>query len=186
VAKLNQTEILAQVIELLTPLNSEERQRIVQASLTFLGEKSTGLPTRLSSDITDGEEDVDLPIRARGWLKQNGILIEQIQQVLHLSSGQVEVIASDIPGSSTKERTVNAYVLAGLAKFLLSGEMKFDDKFAREVCAKSGCFDATNHSTYLKGRGNLFTGTKDAGWALTAPGLKQAAELIKTLTRSRQ
>jgi hypothetical protein len=184
-AKANQTEILAKIIELLTPLSSEERQRMVKASLTFLGESQLSA-TRAQNEQTDEDanQDLGLPVRVRSWLKQNGILTDQFQQVFHVVNDEVEVIASAIPGASTKERTINAYVLAGLAKFLISGEMKFDDKFARDVCSKSGCFDATNHSTYLKARSNLFTGSKDAGWALTAPGLKHSADLVKALTKS--
>ena len=64
---------------------------------------------------------------------------------------------------------------------LISGEAKFTDKDARDVCSSAGCYDATNHATTLKAKGNWFTGTKDKGWALTAPGLKHAATLVKSL-----
>jgi hypothetical protein len=183
-AKANQTEILAKFIELLTPLSSEERQRMVRASLTFLGEQSPD--ERKSSEVkTDegGDDDLNLPVRARAWFKQSGLTSEQLQQVFHFADGKVDVIASDIPGSSTKVKTVNAYVLAGLAKYLASGDLKFDDKSARSVCSTSGCYDNTNHATYLKSKGNLFTGSKE-GWAMTTPGLKHAAELVKALTKS--
>lgn len=182
-AKPTHTEMLGQMIELLTPLSSEERQRMVRASMTFLGEPSV-VAARLSeegSGIDDSAGELVLPPRVRMWRKQNGLTDGQLQQVFSFADEKVEVIASEIPGASTKERTVNAYVLAGLAKYLASGEPKFDDKSARAVCSDSGSYDSTNHSTYLKGKGNLFNGSKDAGWALTAPGLKHAADLVKRL-----
>jgi hypothetical protein len=186
-AKINQTEVLGRIIELLTPLASDDRHRIVNASLTFLGEHRGGAKgLQEEGQDQDSGDDLGLAPRAGMWRKQSGITPEQLQQVFHVSDGKVDVIASEIPGASTKERTVNAYVLAGLAKYLATGDPKFDDKSARSVCSTSGCYDNTNHATYLKARGNLFAGTKDAGWSLTTPGLRHAAELVKTLTRAQQ
>jgi len=184
-AKANQTEILAKLIDLLTPLKSEERQRMVNASLTFLGDQVSGQikSAEMRTEVGDDNDDLNLPIRARAWVRQIGLTSEQLQQVFHFADGKVDVIASDIPGSSAKVKTVNAYVLAGLAKYLASGDLKFDDKLARSVCATSGCYDNTNHATYLKAKGNLFTGSKE-GWAMTSPGLKHGAELVKALTKS--
>lgn len=184
-AKPTQTQVLAQIIELLTPLNSEERQRMVKASLTFLGEGSLG--AERAPDELLGPEDIGgrlaLPLRARAWLKQNGLTEHQLEQVFSFSDGKVELNATESPGASNKERTVNAYVLAGLLRYLASGEQKFDDKSARVLCSDAGCYDSTNHATYLKSRSNLFTGTKDAGWVLTGPGLKHAADLVKRLVQ---
>jgi hypothetical protein len=167
------------MIELLTPLSSEDRQRLVGATLTFLGENSA------ISKRADGSEDAvdegSLPPRASTWRKQNGLSMEQINQVFHIIGDKVEVL--EVPGASNKEKTINAYVLAGLGRYLVSGDPRFDDKFARDVCSTAGCYDGTNHSTILKTRGNLFTGDKGAGWTLTSPGLKQAADLVKALTK---
>ena len=44
-----------------------------------------------------------------------------------------------------------------------------------------GCFDGSNHALYMKGKGNVLGGSKDAGWTLTGPGLKAGAELVKKL-----
>jgi hypothetical protein len=175
----SQTEILSQMIELLMPLSSEDRQRLVGAALTFLGENSTVL--RRTGEDQGGEEDNGLSARARTWRKQNGLSMEQLEQVFHIAEGKVEVL--EVPGASAREKTINAYVLTGLANYIGSGESKFDDKSARHVCSTSGCYDNTNHAAYLKAKGNLFTGTKDLGWSLTTPGLKHAADLVKALTK---
>ena len=74
-------------------------------------------------------------------------------------------------------------LVAGAARLIVTGEPKFDDREARDLCERFGFFDPTNHSKYVKG-GSEFTGSKDKGWTLTAPGLKQAALLIAELTRS--
>jgi hypothetical protein len=174
----SQTEILSQMIELLTPLKSEDRQRLIGATLTFLGENSP-ISKKLDGDEAHGDNTA-LPARANAWRKQNGLSMEQLNQVFHLDGDKVEVLG--VPGASNKEKTINSYVLAGLGKYLASGEAKFDDRFARDVCSMAGCYDRTNHATYLRAKGNLFTGDKDAGWIVTAPGLKHAADLVKAST----
>jgi hypothetical protein len=35
----------------------------------------------------------------------------------------------------------------------------------------------------MSAKGNLFTGSKDKGWKLTAPGLKRGAELVKVIAQ---
>ena len=64
---------------------------------------------------------------------------------------------------------------------MISGEPKFSDKDARALCSSAGCYDPTNHAATLKSKGNWFTGTKEKGWVLTAPGLKHAATIVKNL-----
>ncbi len=185
------TEIVTEIVELLTPIDSAERARVIQASLTLLGEafpvgSSPSSAVGGGSSTTEGDRDgtATLPARAGAWMKQNGISLEELQQVFHLENGGAEVIAGDIPGKNKKDKTYSAYILTGLSKLLSSGSPTFDDKAARALCQSSGCYDKANHSVHIKERGNEFTGTKEKGWSLTAPGLKRAAALIKEMTKS--
>jgi hypothetical protein len=183
------TEIVTEIVELLTPIESEERHRVIQACLTLLGETfSASTPTAAGSGTNPaGDEGDELPTmlpRARSWMKQNGISLDELQQVFHLEDGSADVIASEIPGKNKKEKTYNAYVLAGIARLLSTGVPSFDDKTARALCVSSGCYDTANHSVTIKDRGNEFTGTKEKGWSLTAPGLKRGAVLVKEMTKA--
>lgn len=185
-AKVNRTDILSQVINLLEPLKSEERKRIMQASMTFLGEAPIKTADAIdTADNHGGDANIDnddnLPVRARQWFKQNGISLDHLQHVFHIENEKVEIIAPDIPGKSDKEKTINAYVLTGLSRFLLTGESKFDDKLARSICVSTGCYDATNHATYMKAKGNYLSGSKESGWTITGPGLKHGAEVVKQI-----
>ncbi|HEY2033404.1 MAG TPA: hypothetical protein VGH02_06915 [Rhizomicrobium sp.] len=171
-------EIMSTMVDLLSPLPSEERQRIIQATLVLLGETPiTTKKTAESSSENEGE-DLSWPPKAKAWSKQNGLTPDLIDQVFHGKDGAFEVIVEP-PGRSQREKTINAYILTGIAKLLGTGETTFDDKSARELCVTAGCYSGTNHATYLKDRGNDFTGNREAGWTLTSPGLKHAAELIK-------
>jgi hypothetical protein len=171
------------VVEILKPLSSEDRARVIRAAMILLGDVDVG-----GSQILDAGGPIDagtnlgaLPPRARAWMKQNSISEAQIQQVFHMAEGAAEVIAVHVPGKNKKEQTYNSYILTGLGQFLLTGNATFQDKAARALCELSGCYDSANHSAHLKDRGNEFAGSKDKGWTLTTPGLIRAAEIIKGL-----
>lgn len=174
---------MTKIVEILTPLPSEERARVIRAAMVLLGETALGgTSSERSADIATVDTK-GLPPRARMWMKQNGVTDEELQQVFHIAEGDVEIIAPHMPGRNKKEQTYAAYILTGIAQLLASGAPTFQDKTARALCSSAGCYDPANHSTHIRDRSNEFTGTKDKGWTLTAPGLKRAAEIIKELQR---
>jgi hypothetical protein len=174
-------DTLATIIEALKPLSSEERTRLVRAAMVFLGETpATKDLAGISEDSVNSEQ---FPPRAKAWMRQHSVTTDQLEEVFHLSDGTAEVMGS-LPGRNKKEQTYSAYILTGLCKLLLTGSPSFDDKAARELCEKSGCYDSANHSAHLRDRGNEFSGSKEKGWTLTAPGLKRGAEIIKEIQTS--
>ena len=186
-AEVKTAELLPKMMEILTPLSPEDRRRLIGATLTLLGDEAANLSTPLpkaKQQATDGAEG--LPPRAKLWMNQNDISLDELQQVFQLADGSVEVIASEIPGRNDKEKTFSAYVLTGIGKLLADGNPAFDDKAARQLCKASGCFTGGNHATHLSGHGNEFAGSKDKGWVVTAPGLKRGAALVKELNRQHE
>jgi hypothetical protein len=161
-------------------LNAEQRRRLLTASLAFLGDDPSAL--KLSSGQQHPDASAAIPPRAQSWAKQHGVTGEAIEQVFHVADGKAEVIAAELPGTNKKEKTYSAYVLTGIAALISTGVASFDDKSARALCESSGCYDLTNHAATIKNKGNEFTGTKEKGWTLTAPGLKRGAEIVKSLT----
>jgi hypothetical protein len=179
---LNPEELLATISELvkvLGPLESEDRQRAVQSAWMVLKERPLETKSVAQDRETSEAAQFDIPQKARVWAKQNSVTAEQLQHVFDIASDQVSVIAPEILGNSNSEKTINAYILAGIANFLATGDPAFTDKAARSLCETFGCYDS-NHSKYMKEKGNNFTGSK-AGWKLTAPGLKHAAAMVKEL-----
>jgi hypothetical protein len=191
-AKTKITDVLAIIVDALEPLEPIERQRTIQAALTLLGDTFTPMGNNKPGgdadrgNVGEGADEVieGLSKKAGTWIKHNGISQGQLDEVFHIEDGTIEVIASDIPGKSSSQKTVNAYVLQGISTFLIGGELTFDDKSARALCTKAGFYDMKNHATYLGSKGNLFTGSKDSGWKLTNPGLKHGGDLIKELTKA--
>lgn len=122
---------------------------------------------------------------AQRWAQQNGVAQDELDQVFHIEGEEAEVIAATVPGSTKTKKTLNVYVLVGLAKLLSTGSSNFDDETARKACDTLGCYDAANHSNTLKNKSNTFSGSKDKGWKLTAPGLAHGAALIKEITKTK-
>jgi hypothetical protein len=91
------TAITAQIFKLLEPLQSDERKRIIKASLTLLGEEGN-----VEADASKKEEEQEggntsLPAKARTWMRTNGITQEQLGQVFHVEDGTVAIIAAEAP-----------------------------------------------------------------------------------------
>jgi hypothetical protein len=169
--------------KLLEPHEPDVRHRAIKAAMVMLGgDAQAAAGTLLTIDEIDEEQGGPaLHPKVKGWMRTHGITPEQLGNVFHLDGGASEVLPTEAPGKNGKEKTINAYVLTGISAFLQTGEAKFDDKTARDVCRAMGCFNEGNHAYYLKGRGNVIGGTKDSGWTLTGPGLKLGAELVKKL-----
>ena len=174
------TNVMVKIVDLLSPLNSEERQRVVKAALTLLGDESVKLAGN-GKEGENGQEDFDFSPRANNWIKQNELIMEELEQVFHFGQDGVDFIASEISGKSDKEKTYSVYILCGIQKLLSEGTLTFEDKEARKLCEHLGCFNKGNHALYLKSIGNSITGSKNKGWTLTVPGQKKAALLIKEL-----
>lgn len=175
------TDILSKIVDLLEPLDGQDRQRIVQAAFVLLGEGVLNDGERIpdiATNMTDESESNIFPKQAQRWLKQNNISNADLNEMFQIDGQDVEVIG-DIPGAAQKEQTISAYILAGAVTLLSNGSTEFDDDLAREMCKECGCYSISNHSAYLKTKGNLISGSKEKGWKLTAPGMKRAAELIK-------
>lgn len=185
------TDITMKVVKLLTPLNSEGRQKAIKASLTLLGEGGIELDDGATGSAGDagggGARDKTgtsgFSGKAAAWVRQNALTKGQLEEVFDVAGEDTTVIANSIPGKNAKEKTIAAYIIQGIAKLLGTGEPTFDDKFARTLCEHLGCYNSANHAVYVAAIGNSIAGSKDKGWKLTAPGLKKGADLVKEMTK---
>jgi hypothetical protein len=174
-------DLAQKIVGLLVSETVEMRQRIVRAAMLLLGDGSTkGSGEGAKNDDVGGVADVGP--RARLWLKQNGLTENDLQQVFHITEEGAELIASEVPGKNDKERAHSVYVLFGIGRLLATDVATFDDKAASAVCKSVGCYSKGNHARYIKDIGNLLTGSSNKGWTLTAPGLKQGAVLMRSIS----
>jgi hypothetical protein len=185
-ADIDIPSVASKIYELLEPLEPTIRKRAIKAALTMLGDDDLDTepekrPSKQSENPNRTTIFNSFTQKVQLWMKSNSITESDLEHTFHAENGKVQLIAGELPGKTGKERSINAYLLTGLTQFLETGEAKFDDKVARDVCKEHGCFDQGNHAYNLKGKGNLIGGTKDSGWTLTTPGLKAGAELIKSM-----
>jgi hypothetical protein len=181
VSAANLIEVTSRLYELLHPLEPDERARALAAVRALLGDPPVSDRGEAKSDERAPGERGYGPQAAR-WMDQNAVSPEQVENVLHVDNGVVEIIASGIPGAGKKEQTLNCYLLVGLRELFRAGAPKFSETDAVALCQHMGCHDKSNHSVIRKGFGNSVAGNKDSGYLLPAPGLKAAAELVKTLS----
>lgn len=180
-------EAVPKIVEVLTPLSSEQRQRALSAAMLLFGESSP-IPTtsiaRIPNQNQQSESEDGISSKALVWMKKYSITREQLDHVFCIENDSIDVIASKMPSFGKRQQTVQAYIVCGLKSFLKTGEPTFTDADGRELCSKVGCYDVANHSNYKKAFGNFISGSKDSGWRLSNPGLNEAAQIVKQLAQA--
>lgn len=174
------------VFDELSKLEGDERKRALQAALAMLGDPmpaASGGGGSTGTGVQDAVLDMsDFPAKTKIWMKQHSVTADQLEHVFHNENGTFELIAASVPGNSKSKQMMAVYLLKGIAGLLSTGEPKINDKDARTAADNLGCYDQPNHSTNFKqNRANYLSGSKESDWTLTGPGLKAAADLIKSM-----
>lgn len=180
------TAIVGKIVDELEGLTSDERKRAIAGALAILGESALQAGTFItpkgdahpSADIHHAQLS-GVSQGGQIWVKKNTLTNTQFEEVFHVENGKVTLILGKGIGKSKREQTINTYLLTGAATMLETGTPAFTDEMARQNCITIGCYDAPNHGKYFRGFSNKITGSKTAGWKLTAPGLTAAATLLK-------
>src|ERR1700733_12406509 len=93
------TDITMKVVKLLTPLDSDGRQKAIKASLTLLGEAAldtdTGGSGRAggSGDGAKGSPILpSLSTKATAWVKQNALTKSQLEHVFDIDGTSVNAL----------------------------------------------------------------------------------------------
>jgi hypothetical protein len=175
------TEAVPLLVALLQNLSPEDQKRAVSAAMILLGQPMPGIQAE-KAHVQEIESFSGVSPKATQWMQKFSITEDQLTQVFSISPDEVDVIASTLPSDSKRQQTSEAYILCGLRSLIRAGEGRFDDKEARILCEKLGCYDPANHSNYMKAFGNVLSGSKESGWKLTNPGVERAAHIVKKLT----
>ena len=179
-------ELSLEIYNILVPFESDVRQRVIQSALTLLGETAftpVGRSTALQSAVT-GFDDVRVGPKAMKWVQKHAVSREMLDEIYHFTDGDVDIIASSVPGASKREMTVNCYLLSGIRGLLKGDVPSLDETETIAVCRRLTAYDKNNHTANRQSVGNKVSGIKPT-FTLTGPGETAAAELIKQMTSSK-
>ena len=111
---------------------------------------------------------------------------QQFENVFDYADGKLKIIAP-VPGNNKAELTRNT-ALIYLYGRLIGGVEPAPSEEIRQACMDQGCYDQANFAQYLKGlKSRVVMNTKPGGGydvKLTAPGRKDAKELVEKLNES--
>jgi hypothetical protein len=183
-------DVTTAIYALLQPLTSEERGKVIHAALTLLGDvpadgpshggNGSGQPQPGGGGTPDSRERFHgISKEGQTWMTRSGLTRDRIDQFFHIGNGTVTVIQSPFSNDNKRRQSVTAYLLTGVARLLATGTSAFTDDEARGVCRDFGSFDSGNHTRVMEALKGRITGSKDAGWRLTVPGLTEAANLLR-------
>src|SRR5450759_3063026 len=103
------------LVQLLTPLTREGRQRAIASALMVFGES-------LSSATRQKDKDADVVSgshaaagegicqKAAAWMKKNALSREQLEHAFSIDRDSIDVIASQMPQKTVSKQVVQAYV----------------------------------------------------------------------------
>lgn len=151
-------------------------------------QREVGLDARTNEIAAGGREHEDEGLEgispvAKKWMARNGLKPKQLSTVFSLGVDEIDLIAKTVPGKNIKERMHSIFLLKGIAAYLGTGVARFTHEQLKEACLHYDAFDAANFAINFKSLSSEISGSKDAGYALTARGVANATEMVKTISQ---
>ena len=115
------------------------------------------------------------------WMRRSGLDPKNLQSLFSLGIDDIDLVAEAVPGSNKKDRMRSVLLLKGIAAYLGSGAARITHEQIKEACLHYDAYDSTNFSKYLKSLSSEISGTKEAGYTLSARGLTAGTELVKEI-----
>jgi hypothetical protein len=179
--------VVSECHKLLNALDGATRSKAIKMLLLAFDETEVAQSVPSHSTPLPPPVDVEhlgagqLNRRVQYWLKKYDVREQDLERVLDFDNGYT--LIAHIPGESKREQSINCYLVAGLQAMLSTGEPKFRDDEAVNLCKREGCYDRANHSTTRTQLGKRVTGDKESAFTLTSLGLEQAAMLVKDMLK---
>jgi hypothetical protein len=114
------------------------------------------------------------------WMRRSGFTPSGLSALFSLGVDEIDLVAKKVPGENKKDRMHSVLLLKGIAAYLSTGVARVTHEQVKEACLHYDAFDTANFATYLKSFSAEVAGTKDSGYTLTARGLTNATEIIRS------
>jgi hypothetical protein len=143
---------------------------------------SSATAARDDQETDEGDIEGISPI-ARKWMTRNGLTPMQVSSLFSLGVDEIDLVAANVPGKSTRDRLHNVILLQGVASYLNSGAPRVENEKLKEAMRHYDADPGGNFSAYMKDWASEFSGSRSAGgFTLTTRGLNSAKELLKQMT----
>ena len=142
--------------------------------------------TQAEEAQTEDDELEGISPIARKWMIRNGLTTTQLSTLFSLGIDEIDLVAQNVPGKSTRDRLHNVILLQGIASYLNSGVPRAENDKLKESIRHYSADVGGNFSAYMKDWASEFSGSRTTGFMLTTRGLSSAKELIKQITEKQE
>ena len=158
------------------------REEIDRSSQRSDAADSRGNVAESTDEVSDDLDGIS-PV-AKKWMARNGLQANQLSAIFSLGVDEIDLVAKTVPGKNKKEKMHSVFLLKGVAAYLGTGAARFTHEQLKEACLHYDAFDAANFAVNFKAFASEVSGSKSAGYTLTARGLASATEIVKSVTKS--
>jgi hypothetical protein len=142
--------------------------------------QSPSLPLPSAGSEPDEESEGISPVALK-WIRRSGLTSTGLSLLFSLGVDEIDLVAKKVPGTTKKDRMHSVLLLKGIAAYLGTGVARVTYEQLKEACVHYDAYDSINFATHLKSFASEASGTKAAGYTLTARGITNATEMIKSL-----
>jgi hypothetical protein len=162
--------------------------RPAESNRRDLEDSNASRPIEPVSQVSPIQPELDVETDSDGisavglkWMRRSGLESKNLQSLFSLGIDDIDLVAEAVPGSNKKDRMRSVLLLKGIAAYLSSGAARITHEHIKEACLHYDAYDSTNFSKYLKSLSSEISGTKEAGYTLSARGLTAGTDLVKEI-----
>lgn len=134
------------------------------------------------SEVTLNQGDAEgINSVALRLVKRSGIALQDLEKIFSIGIDDIDLVTPKIPGTSKSDKFHNVLLLKGIAAYLGTGTAKVTHDELKETALHYSAYDSTNASKYLKSFAGDWTGSKAAGYTLSARGLTNGIAVVKSM-----
>lgn len=131
----------------------------------------------------DGLEGIS-PV-AQKWIRRHSLDVNKLSSLFSLGVDEIDLVANKVPGKNKKQRLLNVLRLLGIASYLGTGAPRVSYVKLKEASTHYDSHDEANFAANMRAVTSEISGSREAGYTLTARGLTAATELVKEMVEGK-
>ena len=124
--------------------------------------------------------------RFKNAAKRLEVPVERLEALFDFGTDPFTLQPASLTADNKADRTRELALLAAARSYLVGGSWSADWQEVKSLCVDYNCYDAANHTAYLKRAKKLFKNVEaNRPIDLSSDGVTQAEQLLKTLATSK-